>query len=260
MIEVTVMDNLKNDFKGAMNQIMQNEDSVFTEREKHKVLSAIKQKTTYTKTANRFLIPRALTSLLTISFIVLLGGLAANYFGIMDFNNHASLGEEQQEPNSKKENQDKIVQPEDDILSSAPFALKLDNRMKIILSPELKNAYNEFSATKDERILAELAPAEIFQLFYYAEEHHEANVQYALYIQDEDYINPFGTLEEYQKAKLDPISESNTEKFLLKLKSASLQEIIFDDKNAVIQIGDETGFKIIKNNNGIWKVSWLPLQ
>lgn len=375
------MDNLKNEFKEAMNQIMQ-EESFFTNREKQRVLHAIKGTSPQVRTPQRFILPKALTSLLTICFIALIGGLAANYLGIINPNNHAIHKEELKEfypgieygdiingwrlinkgPNDgakpnhsglleavfigeaeitgaliyKPENEknpgilyfkpnkeeaeslplmkekmkllrfnfadqemikkifgiagsvsldditikinkytaqyreneeiedlvtlDHVVLPEDDVISAVPFALSLDNRNNIELSPELQNVYIEFSITRDERILADLSPADIFQLFYYSEEQKKSDVQYALYIQDEDYINPFGTLEEYLKAKQDPISEVNTEKFIVELKSLPLQEIIIDDENAFIQIGDESGFKIIKNKTGIWKVSWLPLQ
>lgn len=365
------MDHLKSELKKAMNEIMHKE-SVFSELEKQKVFHTIKGNNQENPIPKKYLIPRTLTGLLSLCFILLLGGMAGNYFEILnnsssfeedvkEFYPETEVGEELNgwtlknkgpkqdssglleavflgeteitgkliydnqneklffEPNQEEasalplmDNQikqisfniqdqelimkifgisgsvtieeitikinqyigqykrdkeitdmallDRVVLPEENEPVSVPFSLLFDSQEQIVLPEKLQTDYKDFSVSKDAKLLAGLSPADIFQFYYYAEEQNENDVQYALFIEDEEYLKPFETLEDYENAKKDPISAANTVMFMNKMKKAELSEVIMDESNAIVQIGEETGFKIIKDNNGIWRVSWLPLQ
>ncbi|MBU8878635.1 hypothetical protein BGM26_06480 [Bacillus sp. FJAT-29790] len=155
--------------------------------------------------------------------------------------------------------QEVVVQQEDE-RSSTPFTILLDSSNRMMLPKKLQKIYDEFSITKDDEILAELTPSQVFQFYYYSEEQEDYEVQYNLYIDDEEYIRVFETFEDYLKA-IETTGSKNKEMLIIdKIKSASLQEILVNDTYAYVAISKDQGFSLQKNRKGIWKVNWLPLQ
>ena len=77
------------------------------------------------------------------------------------------------------------------------------------------------------------------------------------------YIKPFETLDDWIKA----LETENREERLLFIENEikrndQLEELIYQEGYAVILISREKGlgFGLTLNENGIWKVNWLPFQ
>lgn len=136
-------------------------------------------------------------------------------------------------------------------IKETPFQF-MDNR--------LISVFENLNKSKDESILKELSPKEIFMLFYYAGSLHDFETQYLLYNHDPNMGGKM-TLEEY-------ISESNknAKQYFIMVEELKqndqLTEVIVDSQNAHILIDADQGmgFSLSKDQNGIWKANWMPLQ
>lgn len=140
--------------------------------------------------------------------------------------------------------------------------LKSDAWGHIQLPNRLQNVYDLFSKTKEEKLLIDLTPFDIFQLYYYAEEKKDFKTQYALYIKDAEYEAPFKSQDEYLAVANQPEDQKGRDSMLNIIKAASLEEKVTSGSDAHIIISKETGlgFGLLKNKLGIWKVKWMPLQ
>lgn len=107
--------------------------------------------------------------------------------------------------------------------------------------------------------MKELMPIDVFNLFLYAEEQADYEVQYALLNHDNNKM-AFASYEEYEK--------SSGEDRLIKLSGAfenqQIKQVLVDESSAYIipidlerQIGS---FRLNKSADGTWKVKLLPYQ
>jgi len=152
-----------------------------------------------------------------------------------------------------------VVLPEESEVESTPFHIQVNQNQKLELSVFLLDRYAQFKNTKDKQILSGLSPSEVFQLFFYAEELKDYETQYALFIDDEEYLRVFETYEDYLIAKQQNPSRS----LLEQVKAGTLFEHIIDETSASVSIEAETtglAFGLSKNKHGIWCVNWLPVQ
>ncbi|MEO2073925.1 MAG: hypothetical protein ABGX20_00700 [Bacillus sp. (in: firmicutes)] len=140
--------------------------------------------------------------------------------------------------------------------------LKSDAWGHIQLPNRLQKLYDLFSKTKEEKLLTDLTPFDIFQLYYYTEEKKDFKTQYALYIKGPEYESPFKSAEEYLAAANRPADQKGRLSILEIVKTAQLEEKVTSHSDAHIMISKETGlgFGLIKDKQGIWKVKWMPLQ
>lgn len=127
------------------------------------------------------------------------------------------------------------------------------------MDKSLISIYDNLKNSKDESVLKDLSPKEIFMLFYYAGSIHDFETQYLLYNHDPNMGGKM-TLEEYIYE-----SNKNAKQYFMMFEELKqndqLTEVIVDSQNAYIKIDDEgMGFSLTKDQNGIWKANWMPLQ
>ncbi|USG65454.1 hypothetical protein NDK47_25670 [Brevibacillus ruminantium] len=152
------------------------------------------------------------------------------------------------------------------------------------LNDELKKIYFEYYEKKDDTLLKDLEPVDILKLYIFAEEEGDLHTQYALYIDDEAYEKP--SLEQFLDDVInDPVGAENTQKWVADLKrnvkgfEVRLQSPqppvipegekrsmkMMQSKEALVMMEFADGreplaFRMLKNQQGIWKVSWMPIQ
>jgi len=136
------------------------------------------------------------------------------------------------------------------------------------MSLKLEEIYNKFSKDKDEELLSALEPQDICKLYFHAEDKGDYETMYALYYSEDDYFVP--TLDGFLKDMAnDSVGRQNSRKFLRSLRrDIQTIEIYTGEKEAKIVFTfknmnpdeNKKGFTLLKSNNGIWKVRYLPMQ
>jgi hypothetical protein len=154
------------------------------------------------------------------------------------------------------------VIPKEPERTSTPFHLFLKDGKDLVLTEPLNHVYKEFSMRKEDEILRGLSPAEVFQLYLFAEEVEDYFTQYALFNHDPDVEKTFKTVNDYLQAINESPFLAEEQTLLYKVKNGPLEEVIIDDSSAYISILKEEGlgFGLSKNSDGIWKVNWMPTQ
>jgi hypothetical protein len=132
--------------------------------------------------------------------------------------------------------------------------------------------------TKKDGVLYGLKPADILKLYLHAEEEGDLLTQYAFYADGgDDSAKP--SLEAFlEDVKNDPAGAENTQKRLADLRA---HVIGFETKEqkpespsgqkskylaeAIVYMQFSDGrealpFRLVKNQEGVWKVSWMPIQ
>jgi hypothetical protein len=167
------------------------------------------------------------------------------------------------------QSQDFIPNP---FLSDSEFRRLLSSQMTWTwhMTSEEIIEYEKFAASRDEELLRDLSPIEVFRYYVQASVENDWETIYALYIHGPDHGVP--DYESYMSEVPD-----DTETLLrglqlwerLKLDYRLAEEVEQTEKDhALIRIipfdggtkEDEKGFQIIRNEAGIWKVGWLPMQ
>lgn len=126
--------------------------------------------------------------------------------------------------------------------------------------------YREFSRTKSNQILSRLSPTEICRLYFHAVKSGDPATQYALYVQGPQYPTP--SYKQFLKdINSDKVGMQNTKLLIQKVEQdvKFVRERFVNEQEAVVEIILKSGnaplyFSMIKNNQGIWKVAWMPLQ
>lgn len=131
------------------------------------------------------------------------------------------------------------------------------------LSKIEETAYRNFQKDFDLKHLLGLEPISIAKLYIKASAEKKYDVQYALYTDRENYIM-------WSKENDDKIPESdrgNIETDLLMFKNIAKGTFIkTSDYDGYIEFesihGSETksGFHMLKNENGVWQVAFMPIQ
>jgi hypothetical protein len=156
-----------------------------------------------------------------------------------------------------------------DIIPTGPertytdFSLLTSESGELILENSLQQVYNEFSNTLDDQLLTTLNPFSIFMLYFYAEQRNDYQTQYALYNHSLDTFKPFSSLEEYQRESEKTINIEGKKKLLQKITSTTIMtEEIIGDREAVIWIStdEHLGYALSRDDKGIWKINWTPVQ
>lgn len=126
-----------------------------------------------------------------------------------------------------------------------------------------QKVYERFKLNHDEKELTGLDPISIAKLYVYASYHQDFETAYALYTDREDHI--LWTKEEDEEIPLS--DRGSPEEILQTFKNI--------EKGSFVQTGDDegyiefypykdldvkSGFKMIKNEDGIWQVAFLPIQ
>jgi hypothetical protein len=128
------------------------------------------------------------------------------------------------------------------------------------LSAKEKEAYSHFQKDLNLKHLSDLAPINIAKLYVSAVLDKKYDVQYALYTDREGYV-------QWSKEEDEKIPESDRGSF-----EQTINNFKNIEKGTFIQISDHEGyieyhsgkdtkgFQMIKNEDGVWQVAFLPLQ
>jgi hypothetical protein len=155
---------------------------------------------------------------------------------------------------------------EENLTNPSPENELVRGSFTLTLPDRLIQRYDQFAAEKKDEWLEGLDPLDIFKMYFHAEQNKDYETQYALYFQDPETEIP--TLQQFlQDVKSNRTLADNERKFIEELKKyAKSYEIKNQNGNeAVIWITfsndrDPLGFRMKKNKQGIWKVSWMPIQ
>ncbi|KGR78057.1 hypothetical protein CD29_12960 [Ureibacillus manganicus DSM 26584] len=124
------------------------------------------------------------------------------------------------------------------------------------LRSEEAKAYYEFQQDLNTDHLYGLSPINIARLYIFAGYEKKYDVQYALYTDREEYIM-------WSKEEHIEIPESERGSFELYRNIEEGTFIETSDHTGYIKFfieGELMGFQMIKNEDGIWQVSFMPLQ
>ncbi|MBD7984890.1 hypothetical protein H9649_09865 [Sporosarcina sp. Sa2YVA2] len=126
-----------------------------------------------------------------------------------------------------------------------------------------QQVYDRFKLKHDVKELAGLKPISIAKLYAYASYHEDFETAYALYTDREDHI-----LWSKEEDEQIPLADRGT-------SEQALQTFRKLEKGSFVQTGDyegyiefypngdreeKSGFSMIKNEDGIWQVAFLPVQ
>ncbi|WP_041749697.1 hypothetical protein [Brevibacillus brevis] len=134
------------------------------------------------------------------------------------------------------------------------------------LKSEEEDRFYNYMYEKKDGLLRGLSPIDVLKLYVKAQQEGQLEMQYALHIEDDGFEKP--TQEQYlEDRKKDPVGARNSWKQL-----KSMQEWASDitleqtsDKEAVVWVTfkdnrDKVAYKMQKNKQGIWKLSWMARQ
>ncbi|WP_053367550.1 hypothetical protein [Bacillus sp. FJAT-27245] len=159
---------------------------------------------------------------------------------------------------------ERAIIPEEPEITYSNRPVPLDEKGNLQLTDTLKAAYDEFAKTHNEVILHTLDSFSVFLFYFYAEQIHDYETQYALYNDNPDVTPAFTSVDDYVKVSREPDMIAANEKNLKKVLENPVKQVKFiGEDEAVVSIsGEEEGlaFRLVKNHKGIWKVSWLAIQ
>ncbi|MGF9906469.1 hypothetical protein [Brevibacillus porteri] len=134
------------------------------------------------------------------------------------------------------------------------------------LKPEEQDRYYNYMYEKKDELLRGLSPIDVWKLYVTAQQEGQLEMQYALHIEDDGSEKP--TPEQYlEDMKKDPVGARNSWKQLKTMRELA-SDITLEqtsEKEAVVWVTfkdnrDKVGYKMQKNKQGIWKLSWLARQ
>ncbi|GED56853.1 hypothetical protein ABER61_18335 [Brevibacillus formosus] len=137
---------------------------------------------------------------------------------------------------------------------------------KFDLKPGEEDRYYNYMYEKKDELLRGLSPIDVWKLYMKAQQESQLEMQYALHIEDDGFEKP--TLEQYlEDMKKDPVGARNSWRQLKTMRELA-SDITLEqtsDKEAVIWVTfkdnrDKVGYKMQKNKQGIWKLSWMARQ
>jgi hypothetical protein len=243
------LNGLKNEFDNYLSP-----KPVFTDEDKKRIRKKINQSRTFNRVSPR-LIPNILTAALLFIGVFFIGNFLLNEL------NFSQQETSMPEPTRSGTEETPFNAPASDTKASKDEGVLEAERN--FLSEELIEIYNRFAETKDDEVLRGLRPIEIFKFYFYAYEQKDFETQYALFIQDDMYIKVFPTVSDFLSAVQSENREDQLKFIEEEIKNNdTLEEVINSERNAVILVSAEKalGFGLTLNENGIWKVNWLPFQ
>ncbi|MBS4196654.1 RNA polymerase subunit sigma [Bacillus sp. FJAT-49870] len=131
------------------------------------------------------------------------------------------------------------------------------------LTPDEEKAYNHFQSNLDLTYLEGLEPISIAKLYIKAGFDKKNDVQYALYTDRPGYVQWSKEEDEKIPESDRGTNEQNFERYKNIDKGKFVQTSNYEgyieyDSSDNPEI--KSGFKMIKNENGVWKVAFMPTQ
>ncbi|GGA83366.1 hypothetical protein [Ornithinibacillus halotolerans] len=137
-----------------------------------------------------------------------------------------------------------------------------EHESTIELSDELLTIYKQYEATFDEELLKGLSPFDVFRLHYHAIFENNLDVEYGLYIKNENSIYP--DKEAFLSERSDSSTDESEKHYYNMLEINHFDETYLSDNEALIRFtldNHHMAFRLHKDEElGVWKVGWLALQ
>ena len=139
-----------------------------------------------------------------------------------------------------------------------------ENGNKLFELTELEEqVYNNFKIDFDPKELVNLEPISIAKLYIYAGYSQDYGLQYALYTDREGHIQWSD-----EEDKNIPIAHRGNQEQIIEMyknieKGTFIQTSEYEGYIEFTPTGDDeviSGFSMIKNDNGIWQVAFMPIQ
>lgn len=129
------------------------------------------------------------------------------------------------------------------------------------LNNEELQIYNKFKQHYNEEVLRDVEPLSICKMYFYAGYNKDYETEYELYIKGEEWLG-------WSKEEHMSIPDNERIKDFIEFKNVEDLKAEVKEDSAVITWkydGDNEdefryGFNLVKNKDGIWKVSFMPMQ
>ncbi|WP_078548528.1 hypothetical protein [Litchfieldia alkalitelluris] len=245
--------------------------TTFSSLDKENVYLKIKKRKKEKRFNLQRFLPKTLSYLAYGAMIILIFGMVNNQVKIVpdgftskeeETLGNSSLSNKESVNNFKKSIGDEVN--EDGI---GELIEKIDNvETTIALSPELEVIYEEYADSENDALLKELSPLDIFKFHFHAKQLGDERTLYNLYFQGEYSGTPseeeyFGD-PEFFGAKMTENDQKLYNK-LLQVKEFNINYLQINEAIITWEKTDESFpvFRMIKDTKqGVWKVSWLPMQ
>ncbi|WP_110113475.1 hypothetical protein [Bacillus sp. CGMCC 1.16541] len=120
--------------------------------------------------------------------------------------------------------------------------------------------FYDYQKEKSDEQLEELAPYDVFLLYWAAVKEDDYETMYALFAKGEDAGTP--SYEVFKKEYME--YKQNTMNILDEIENRgiySFEEVMVSDDRAYISLDEEIGLGFgLTKQDGVWKVNWMPVQ
>lgn len=129
------------------------------------------------------------------------------------------------------------------------------------LTEKEREAYENFKKDFDLTYLKDLEPISVAKLYVHAGFEKKYDVQYALYTDREEYVR-WSKEEDEQISEKDRGTDEQNTKVFANIDKGVFKQI--NDFEGVIEYSPDehstTSFHLIQNEDGVWQVSFMPIQ
>ncbi|HWO77575.1 MAG TPA: hypothetical protein VNM69_17045 [Bacillus sp. (in: firmicutes)] len=137
-----------------------------------------------------------------------------------------------------------------------------DQSEEFSLTEQERNAYERFRLEQNIENLKGLSPISIAKLYIQAGLDEDYLTEYALYTTRPERVQ--WSLEEHLEYSQEPLTEAQKAEIINLYKNIDEGEFIQTGENQgyILFMGDqgEMGFQMVKDESGVWKVSFMPIQ
>lgn len=131
------------------------------------------------------------------------------------------------------------------------------------LPPALEETLNQFIESRDDEALRGLEPVDLFIIYQHAQIMADPGLLFDLIVHHPDDERPSREqyIREYEEHAL--LNERNTLNFIYRVLGTEFKAVVEGDEAYVQplhQEDDDWIFRLVKNQDGIWKVSWYAMQ
>lgn len=132
----------------------------------------------------------------------------------------------------------------------------------LLLTGELETIFNQYTESHDDSLLKGLEPFDVFKFYHHAKVKSDDYTLYSLFYKEEEHqLFPYSNFEEY-KADTSDVKSENDSKIItvnhFEVEYLSENEALINYKDPINQY--PLSFRVVKNSEGVWKVSWMPIQ
>lgn len=146
------------------------------------------------------------------------------------------------------------------VVGNDPRVALVEETHMLSLTETEQQLYDQFKNGFDNQVLKEADPITITKLYLHALKSKDYETEYELYIEDQEYV--MWSKEEHLQQKKDEVDREKILAHFKDLNEGKFHEV--DAQSGFVEFpleGEKTGsFHLRKNQEGIWKVKFMPIQ